>query len=119
MTNRTGGSSNTAPGCGRSAMELAKAWFPDDQLSAPPELMDLLPSHSRLHNQRLVRGVPEFVTSLPVRGEGRNHDLWLLGKTERESITICIEAKADEAFGNDTIAEYRTAALHRSERGKP
>jgi hypothetical protein len=104
--------------CGRSAMELAKAWFPDGRLSAPPELMSLLFSHPRLQGLKLIRGVPERVTSLPEKGEGRNHDLWLLGRTQRESVTICIEAKADEPFGKYTVAQYRKTALHRREQGK-
>jgi hypothetical protein len=102
---------------GRSAMELAKAWFTDGHLSAPQELTDLLHSHPRLNDLKLIRGVPELVTSLPVRGEGRNHDLWLLGRTDRDSVTICIEAKVDEPFGNETIAEYRATALHRRGKG--
>jgi hypothetical protein len=97
-------------------MELAKAWFTDGSLSPPRELVDLLGSHPRLHNLSLVRGIPECVTSLPVKGEGRNHDLWLMGRTEHDSVTICIEAKADEPFGNETVAEYRATALHRIEK---
>ena len=103
---------------GRSAMELAKAWFPGDRLHPPPELMGLLLSHPRLQGLKLIRGIPEHVTRLPERGEGRNHDLWLLGRTQNESVTICLEAKADEPFGNDTVAEYRKAALHRIEQGE-
>jgi len=99
-------------------MELAKAWFPSGRLFAPPELMGILFSHSRLHGLKLIRGIPELVTSLPERGEGRNHDLWLFGRTQRESVTICVEAKADEPFGNGTVAGYRKTALHRRERGE-
>ena len=103
--------------CGRSAMELAKAWFPDGHLSAPRELMSLLFSHPHLQGLKLIRGIPEYVTKLPQRGEGRNHDLWLLGRTKIASVTICVEAKADEPFGNHIVAEYRKAALRRRERG--
>lgn len=91
----------------RSAMELAKAWFRGGQLSVPAELSDLFASSPRLEGLQLMQGVPELVTHLPERGEGRNHDLWLRGCTPRESVTICIEAKADEPFGNHTVAEYR------------
>ena len=80
--------------------------------------MSVLLSHPRLRGLKLFQGIPELVTSLPERGEGRNHDLWLLGKTERESVTLCIEAKADEPFGDETVAEYRQTALHRRQRGE-
>jgi hypothetical protein len=80
--------------------------------------MSLLLSHPRLQGLELIYGAPEHETSLPEKGEGRNHDLWLVGKTQRESVTICVEAKADEPFGNETVAEYRTAALQRRERGE-
>jgi hypothetical protein len=99
-------------------MELAKAWFPEGHLSVPPEFMSLLISHPQLQGLKLINGIPERVTRLPERGEGRNHDLWLLGRTESELVTICVEAKADEPFGNDTVAEYRNAALRRRERGE-
>lgn len=103
---------------GRSAKELAKAWFTDGQLAAPAEFMKLLLSDPRLHGLKLIRGAPEFVTALRERGQGRNHDLWLFGETASESVTICVEAKADEPFGSETIADYRAAALERKQRGE-
>jgi hypothetical protein len=102
----------------RSAMELAKAWFRQSCASPPKELLQLLCSSARLKGLRLIRGVPEHVTSLPERGEGRNHDLWLLGRTDQEQITICIEAKADEPFGNETVVEYSLSANKRRESGE-
>lgn len=102
---------------GRSAMELAKSWFPDDAPSVPPEIKSILLSHPRLEGIRLTRAIPELVTPLPERGEGRNHDLWILGKTPLEQITICVEAKAEEPFGNYTVAEYRDLAMHRRQQG--
>lgn len=104
---------------GRSAMELAKAWFRQERVAVPTELAQLLASSARLSGLQLVRGIPEHVTGLPERGEGRNHDLWLLGRTASEQVTICVEAKADEPFGNETVAEYRASATKRRENGKP
>ncbi|MCK5126862.1 MAG: hypothetical protein KAR42_11460 [candidate division Zixibacteria bacterium] len=104
---------------GRSAMELAKAWFRDGHLSPPKELFDLLSSHKRFQGLELIKGIPEKITNLPVKGEGRNHDLWLLGKTSDESVTICIEAKADEPFGSDTIEVYLQKARNRIKEEKP
>jgi len=66
-----------------------------------------------------LSGVPEHVTSLPESGEGRNHDLWLLGRIGTESVTVCVEAKADEPFGNDTVSEYRLSAVRRGKQGTP
>jgi len=102
----------------RSAMELAKAWFRGPISSPPEELVQLLLSSNRLAGLGFLRGIPEFVTSLPERGEGRNHDLWLLGQTDLEQVTICIEGKADEPFGNKTVAEYGISAMKRRESGK-
>lgn len=103
---------------GRSAMELAKAWFRRPAPSAPAELSNLLASSKRLKRLKLASGVPEHVTSLPERGEGRNHDLWLLGQTAAGQVTVCVEAKADEPFGSHTVAEYRAAAETRKKKGE-
>jgi hypothetical protein len=103
---------------GRSAMELAKSWFRNDILSPPEELMRLLLSEESLRDLRLFRGVPELVTPLPMKGEGRNHDLWLHGETSNESVTICVEAKTDEPFGNHSISGYRQLAIARRNRGE-
>jgi hypothetical protein len=103
---------------GRSAMELAKAWFRRGQLAAPQEFNELLNTEPRLSGLAFERAIPELVTRLPERGEGRNHDLWLLGRTSREQVTVCVEAKADESFGNDTVAGYLHRSLRRRQRGE-
>lgn len=97
---------------GRSAMELAKAWFRNGAVAPPEEFLNLLLSRERFSSLRLIHGKPEFVTQLPMRGEGRNHDLWLQG-------TAGGEDKADEPFGNHTIEEYRSAADSRATTGRP
>ena len=101
----------------RSAKELAKAWFRPGQLLPPNEFMVLLLSEERFRSLQFICGIPEHVTPLPGRGKGRNHDLWLHGKTLSESVTVCIEAKADEPFGNETVAKYRLSANKRRASG--
>lgn len=64
------------------------------------------------------QAIPELVTRLPERGEGRNHDLWLLGRTNREQVTVCVEAKADESFGDNTVGGYLQQCLRRRQRGE-
>lgn len=104
---------------GRSAMELARSWFRNDVLSTPQELLSLLRSVPRLKDLQLTSGIPELVTSLPERGEGRNHDLALKGSTQHESVTVCIEAKVDEPFGAGTTLDYWTQARGKREGGIP
>lgn len=98
---------------GRSAMELAKAWFREDRPAIPAELLSLFAKHRRLEQLDILYGIPELVTPLPERGEGRNHDLCLYGKTHQENVTVCIEAKADEPFGDFTVGEYWSRGLKR------
>lgn len=102
---------------GRSAMELAKYWVAGAQM-IPVELNALLEAEfGPIH---LKRGEPEKATPLPPKGAHgpRMHDLWLKGSLEDErSLTICVEAKADESFG-ETVAEYQTAAT-KALRGSP
>jgi hypothetical protein len=112
---------------GRSAMELARAWFRSPKSCCPDEVTALLESHPTTRGLRFSRGQPEQVTPLPERGEGRNHDLWLTGSTTHGKLTVCVEAKADEPFGerlgkqitvarkrqpNTRVAERARALLH-------
>lgn len=101
-------------------MCLAQAWFVEDgTVSVPDELQTLLSSHPRLQGLEDLSGVPQKVTPLPERGEGRNHDFCLKGRTTSEQVTICIEAKADEPFGNETVGEYLQRMLGKRQKGKP
>lgn len=91
---------------GRSAMECARAWFTSPVPLVPPEIRVLLDSHDETHGLHVLSGQPEQVTQLPRRGLGRNHDLALVGVVDKKLVTLCIEAKADEEFGDDTIGGY-------------
>lgn len=102
---------------GRSAMELAKSWFRNGTPAPPQELLDLLNSHDRTKEIRFASGSPEKVTRLPERGEGRNHDLALIGYTDAEQVTVCIEAKADEPFGSDSVLDYYNKAMKKRTSG--
>lgn len=90
---------------GRSAMELAKSWLPSATPRCPLELTALFETNSLTASFQLEEGHPEFVTPLPERGEGRNHDMMLTGTTASGKAVLCIEAKVDEAFGLK-IGEY-------------
>lgn len=84
---------------GRSAMELAKSWLLSATPQCPPELIALFKTNSLTASLQLAEGHPEFVTPLPERGEGRNHDMMLRGTTVGGKTVVCVEAKVDESFG--------------------
>lgn len=91
---------------GRSAKELAKAWFRTGVAAIPEELTRLLDSHE-LTRQLVVEAVtPECVTVLDdFPGENRNHDLVLSGRSGTRRVVVGIESKADEPFG-EVLGEY-------------
>ncbi len=85
---------------GRSAKELARAWFPSTgRPNIPNELIKLLNSHEDIKDAVIDAGIPEHIVALDnFRGEQRNCDLALYGRVGDKPISINIEAKADEPF---------------------
>ena len=57
----------------------------------------------------MAEGWPEHVTRLPERGEGRNHDLLLVGYRDGRRVVVSVEAKVDEPFGKK-IGDYWQSA---------
>ena len=93
-------------------MELARAWFTSTVPIIPAEFNSLVRSVPELANVVFTTGWPERITPLPERGEGRNHDLVLEGRSESVRVVACIEAKADEPFDKplgEKIARTETA----------
>jgi hypothetical protein len=91
---------------GKSAKELAKAWFRSGALACPDELLSALRAHELTAELVLDQGWPERVTALDVfPGESRNHDLLLRGRSGQRSVVVGLEAKAGESFG-PLIGEY-------------
>jgi hypothetical protein len=85
---------------GRSAKELAKAWFRTGKPQMPDELVLLLESHPVTYGFQAEIGIPEKETVLDdFGGSGRIHDMVLIGNTNAGRILIAIEAKTDESFG--------------------
>lgn len=90
---------------GRSAMELARSWFTSPVPIIPPEVESLLGSNPSTAGVAMAEGWPEHVTGLPERGEGRNHDLLLVGYRDGRRVVVSVEAKVDESFG-DRLGDY-------------
>lgn len=84
---------------GRSAMELARAWFTYPIPVIPVEIDALLQSNALTHNLVLQMGWPKLKTPLPFPGEGRNHDRVMLGEANGKSVLLAVEGKVDETMG--------------------
>jgi hypothetical protein len=101
---------------GRSAKELAKAWFPQPGTpQVPTDLITLLNSHPDLINTDIVEGIPEHKIPLDnFRGETRNADLVLVGKRGDSKVSINVEAKADEPYDQMISDKLRSVKNPRS-----
>jgi hypothetical protein len=95
---------------GRSAKELARAWFPDTgRPNFPPELKALLESNPATRNFHLSIALPELRSHFDRHGRPSNIDLLLVGSCNRKRTVVGIEAKADEPFSEHQIGAYRDA----------
>jgi hypothetical protein len=100
---------------GRSAKELAKAWFPfSGTASVPREIKILLNSSNVLGAIKLIDAEPESIVRFDAfRGEPRNCDLLARGQSDLGTVVVSIEGKADEPFGK-LIGEEFDAGVARS-----
>jgi hypothetical protein len=103
---------------GRSAMEVAKSWFRQSIATPPVEIVQMFVDHFQ-QNIEFNRVVPELVTSLPEKGEGRNHDVACTCMIGKRTATVCIEGKTDEPFGEQTVAQYYQQMKNRQKTGDP
>ena len=84
---------------GRSAKELARHWTKTHSIgTVPPDYRNLL--CPRFPGLTFHKGRPEHTTPLPPKGSSgpRTHDLLLRGRWKKGSLTVGVEAKADELF---------------------
>ena len=94
---------------GRSAKELAK-YMTKCLPAIPTEIEQALEKIASPISQ--FDWDAEYVTALPGKGEGRNHDAILYN----DDIVITIEAKADETLGNLIDEEIQNASVNKLNR---
>lgn len=96
---------------GRSAMEIARAFFRSGTAALPEPLVALLAGEPVLAGFKADEARPEYQTALPPRGSSgpRNHDVWLRGAVAGRRVGIGIEAKADESFDLPVAAKLASA----------
>lgn len=97
--------------CGRSAMELARAWIRTGQPSTPKDLLGILDSRPETSCTTIHRAFPEMVTQFDDLGEGRHHDLVAEGTCSSGRVVIGVEAKVDEAFGQPLGPYYSSKCV--------
>lgn len=90
---------------GRSAMELAHAWFRTSTPALPHEVAAALECSPLTQRFRVETAWPEHEMKLDHRGKGRQHDLLARGSAGGRPAVMSVEAKADESFG-PTISGY-------------
>lgn len=92
---------------GQSAKELAKAWFANSEVPEIPRgFGSLLDSHPLTQALSIKLAAGEVKIPLDTfLGETRNCDLRLEGLSGDDRVLIHVEAKADELFGDRTVAE--------------
>jgi hypothetical protein len=93
---------------GASAMALADAWEHADPW--PPAVAAALGTDPDLAGLELLLALPEHTVSLPGGARASQTDLFVLARTETDVVAIAVEGKAEEPFGDQTVAEWRTEA---------
>jgi hypothetical protein len=93
---------------GYSAHSLAYAWHPVDGF--PPRVATAFAT-SELGALEFVAGIPEYKVALPGGSTASQTDLFVLARTaDGAKVAIAVEGKAEEAFGDSTVAEWRRDA---------
>lgn len=96
---------------GRSANELARAWFTSPAPVMPAEVAALLESHPATRGLTLEKGFAQYTADLPGgAGENRQFDLLLHGRGPAGPMVIGVEARADETFGARLQKKLRATA---------
>lgn len=91
---------------GASAMSLADAWEYADPWPAP--VAAALATDPDLADLELLLALPEHEVPLPGGSRASQTDLFVLARTLQGAlVTIAIEGKAEEPFGDQTVSEWR------------
>src|SRR4051794_9847501 len=89
-----------------SAMALAYAW--EDAKSWPPEVAAALEA-SRFGGLEPLLALPEHKVPLPGGTTPSQTDLLVIARRpERALVVIAVEGKAEEPFGDHTVADWRS-----------
>ncbi len=85
----------------KSAYELAHNWenAAQSERGLPEQVVDLLDGHDATHDARLLLAFPEHKVAVEGRGFPSQTDLWALLRGPHGLISLAVEGKAGEPFG--------------------
>ena len=93
---------------GASAMALADAWENADGWPAP--VATALDGNADLADSQLLLAIPEREVPLPGGSRASQTDLFVLARSPAgDLITIAVEGKAEESFGDQTVEAWRSS----------
>jgi len=103
---------------GASAFEAAVSWELATKTSRglPPPIHSLLDQEPDLAGASLLFAFPEHQVSLPGGSRPSQTDVWTVLKGPRGLISMAVEAKADETFGEPLAAWLRADSMGKRER---
>jgi hypothetical protein len=86
-----------------SAYELANCWEGAENLPVCVEKVFKKSNIELFQDVQVLYGFPEYKVALPGGGASSQNDLYLLAKAEGELLTIMVEGKVSEPFGEKLI----------------
>ena len=103
---------------GASAYEAAVSWELASQTARglPTAVADVLDQDEDLRGAELLFALPEHKVPLPGGSRASQNDIWALLRGPRGLISMAVEAKADEAFGDTLESWKRDASPGKDER---
>lgn len=88
---------------GYSARSLAHCW--QDAGGIPSDVLRVLTKVPELSNLKTIFAIPEHKVPLPGGQRASQNDVWVLAENESGLISIAVEGKVSEPFG-ETIGEW-------------
>lgn len=101
---------------GYSAKTLAHCW--EDAKGFPPEVRAILSSDPVLARTEPLLILPEWQVPLPGGKTRSQNDIWILGRSGEDLVSIAVEGKVEEPFG-PTLGEWRVGAHRERRLGSP
>jgi len=93
---------------GYSARTLAYCW--ENSNGLPLDLEHILTEEEKFKDIKPILIIPEHKVALPpAKGRPSQNDVWVLGKSSEELVSIAVEGKVSEPFG-PTLEEWKPSS---------